>query len=149
MVATDDPFNLQRFIDAQALTYGDALREIKGGAKQSHWMWFVFPQLKGLGRSSTAQFYGIVSLEEAKAYLAHPVLGDRLREITRAALNANAVSLSALFGAPDNMKFVSSMTLFDAASGPLDNVFAQALEQWCGGERDLATLDLLAVPRSE
>ena len=146
MVTKDDPFNLQRFIDARASTYGDALREIKGGAKQSHWMWFVFPQLKGLGRSSTAQFYGIVSLEEAKGYLAHPVLGDRLREITRAALHANAASLSALFGAPDDMKFRSSMTLFNKASGEPDNVFAQALERWCGGERDRATLDLLAVP---
>ena len=141
-MSADDPFDLQRFVDAQASTYGDALREITAGAKRSHWMWFVFPQLKGLGRSPTAQFYGLVSLNEAKAFLAHVILGARLREITSAALQAPASSLHDLFGAPDDMKFKSSMTLFEAVSD--GGVFSHALERWCDGQRDKATLALLA-----
>lgn len=142
-MAGQDPFNLQRFVDAQAPTYAAALREITAGAKQSHWMWFVFPQLRGLGRSSTAQFYGIDSLDEAEAYLAHPLLGDRLREITLAAVNARATSLAALFGAPDDMKFKSSMTLFEKATGKAGSIFAKALDRWCEGDRDAASLRLL------
>ena len=140
----EDRFNLRRFIDAQAPIYDDALREITTGAKQSHWMWFVFPQLEGLGRSSTARFYGLSSLDEARAYLAHPVLGRRLSEITLAAIKAPASSLRDLFGAPDDMKFKSSMTLFEKAANAPDSVFAQALDHWCGGDRDSATLDLLS-----
>jgi len=143
-MSEDDPFNLQRFVDAQASTYEAALREITGGAKQSHWMWFVFPQLRGLGHSSTARFYGLSSLDEARAYLAHPVLGRRLSEITLAAIKAPASSLPDLFGAPDDMKFKSSMTLFEKAANAPDSVFAQALDHWCGGDRDSATLDLLS-----
>ena len=142
MVANDS-FDLQRFVDAQSSTYLGALAEITAGAKQSHWMWFVFPQLKSLGRSSTAQHYGLVSLDEAKAYLAHPVLGQRLQEITLATLDAPATSLNALFGSPDDLKFKSSMTLFETAADYPDSIFAQALDRWCGGERDRATLDLL------
>ena len=142
-MAQDDPFNLRRFVEAQGPTYDTALAEITAGAKQSHWMWFVFPQLKGLGRSSTAQYYGLVSIDEAKAYLAHILLGPRLHEITQAALDAPAPSLRALFGTPDDMKFRSSMTLFEKAAGDAGSIFDQVLNRWCSGERDRATLDLL------
>jgi uncharacterized protein (DUF1810 family) len=141
----DPPFDLQRFVDAQASSYRDALAEITAGAKRSHWMWFVFPQLRGLGRSSTAQHYGLVSLDEAEAYLAHPVLGQHLQEITLAALDAPATSLNALFGSPDDLKFKSSMTLFEKAADYPDSIYAQALDRWCQGERDQRTLDLLAA----
>lgn len=141
----DDPFDLQRFVDAQASSYRDALAEITAGAKRSHWMWFVFPQLRGLGRSPTAQRYGLVSLGEAKAYLAHPVLGQHLQEITLAALDAPATSLNALFGSPDDLKFKSSMTLFEKAADYPDSIYAQALDRWCQGERDQTTLDFLAA----
>jgi uncharacterized protein (DUF1810 family) len=144
-MSADDPFGLQRFVDAQSSGYRDALAEITAGAKRSHWMWFVFPQLKALGRSSTAQHYGMTSLNEAKAYLAHPVLGQRLHEITLAARDAPATSLQALFGSPDDLKFKSSMTLFEKATGDPNSIFAQALDRWCSGVRDKATLDLLAA----
>ena len=144
-MAAEDPFELQRFVDAQASSYRIALAEITAGAKRSHWMWFVFPQLRGLGRSSTAQHYGLVSLDEAKAYLAHPVLGQHLQEITLAALDAPATSLNALFGSPDDLKFKSSMTLFEKAEGYPDSIYAQALDRWCQGERDQTTLDFLAA----
>jgi uncharacterized protein (DUF1810 family) len=139
----DDFFGLQRFVDAQASTYPSALGEITAGAKQSHWMWFVFPQLKELGRSSTAQYYGLVSIKEAKSYLAHPLLGPRLREITQATLEAPASSLHALFGVPDDVKFKSSMTLFEQADDSVGSIFGQALDRWCNGDRDGTTLDLL------
>lgn len=139
-----DPFNLHRFIDAQISTYDEALKEIRAGLKRSHWMWFIFPQLKRLGRSPMAEHYGLASLQEARAYLAHPLLGPRLLEITTAAINAPAASLYAVFGAPDDMKFKSSMTLFERAADETQGVFGQALDQWCDGQRDNATLDLLA-----
>jgi uncharacterized protein (DUF1810 family) len=138
-----DPFDLQRFVDAQAGVIDHAMAELKAGRKQSHWMWFVFPQLKGLGRSPTALHYGIASLEEARAYLAHPVLGPRLEAAAQAALGADAPSLHALFGAPDDLKFVSSMTLFARAAGADGGVFRQALDRWAGGREDPATLALL------
>lgn len=144
-MAAEDPFELQRFVDAQASSYRIALAEITAGAKRSHWMWFVFPQLRGLGRSSTAQHYGLVSLDEAKAYLVHPLLGQHLQEITLAALDAPATSLNALFGSPDDLKFKSSMTLFEKAEDYPDSIYAQALDRWCQGERDQRTLDLLAA----
>ncbi len=132
---------LRRFIEAQDGVYETALGEITAGRKRSHWMWFIFPQLKSLGLSPTAQYYGIVSLEEAKAYLADSRLGPRLVGITEAAIAAPAASLRDLFGSPDDLKFRSSMTLFEAAGqGP----FAQALDVWCGGVRDARTLELLA-----
>ena len=121
------------------------MTEITAGAKRSHWMWVIFPQLKKLGRSSTAQHYGLTSLDEAKAYLAHPVLAQRLQEITLATLDAPATSLKALFGSPDDLKFRSSMTLFEKAADYPNSIFAQALDRWCEGERDRATLDLLAA----
>ena len=138
-----DPFDLQRFVDAQAGVIDRAIGELTAGRKASHWMWFVFPQLKGLGRSPTALFYGIASLEEARAYLAHPLLGPRLEVATRAALTAPAGSLRELFGSPDDLKFVSSMTLFAKATGGDGGIYARALDRWTGGDQDARTLALL------
>lgn len=138
----DDPFNLQRFVDAQAPVYDLALRELRAGHKTSHWMWFVFPQLKALGRSSTAKFYGLDSLEEAKAYWAHPLLGPRLKECTDAMLAVEGRDLHEILGSPDDLKFASTMTLFEAAV-PGESVLAQAIEKYCDGNRDDATLRLL------
>ena len=117
-MAPDDPYDLKRFVDAQARVYEIALDEIDNGRKRSHWMWFIFPQLRGLGRSSTAQIYGIGSLDEARAYLAHPLLGPRLRECAEAALEHSGKPLIDIFGSPDDLKFRSSMTLFAHAAGP-------------------------------
>src|SRR5687767_9548059 len=111
-----DPFDLQRFADAQASIYDTALAELEAGRKRSHWMWFVFPQAAGLGHSPTAQFYAIRSLDEARAYLAHPVLGPRLVRCAEAVATSSAPSLEALLGPVDALKFVSSMTLFRLAS---------------------------------
>jgi uncharacterized protein (DUF1810 family) len=142
-VGAADPFDLQRFVAAQAPVMAAALGELKAGRKRTHWMWFVFPQLAALGRSSTALFYGIASLDEARAYLAHPVLGPRLVASAQAALDAPAASLGDLFGSPDDLKFVSSMTLFAHASGGDGRVFRQALARWNGGREDEHTLALL------
>lgn len=136
-------WDLERFVAAQAPIYDRVLAELRAGSKQTHWMWFVFPQIAGLGRSPMARAYAIASLEEARAYLAHPMLGARLRESTRAAL-ASGRAASAVFGSPDDLKFRSSMTLFGAAD-PEEPLFRQALDAMCGGERDPATLDLLAA----
>lgn len=138
-----DPFRLARFVEAQARNFQDALAEIRAGTKRSHWMWYCFPQLAGLGLSPTAQFYGIASRNEARAYLAHPVLGPRLGEITRAVLTHPGRSLSAIFGSPDDMKFRSSMTLFAEAAAPAD-LFRQALDTFCAGTPCPRTLALLA-----
>lgn len=137
---TEDAYDLERFVAAQAGVIETALAELRAGRKRSHWMWFVFPQLKGLGQSSMAWLYGLDGLAEARAYLAHPVLGPRLEAATALVRDSPAVSLNALFGAPDDLKFCSSMTLFAAAEpqGP----FAAALERWCGGP-DARTLSLL------
>jgi uncharacterized protein (DUF1810 family) len=143
MAMADDPFDLARFVTAQAPVHAAALAELRGGRKRTHWMWFVFPQLRALGHSPTAQFYGIDGLGEAKAYLAHPVLGPRLTEATRAVLDAPAATLHALFGSPDEMKFRSSMTLFDVAAGEAGDVFRSALARWCEGRPDDRTLVLL------
>ena len=138
-----DPFNLERFVDAQAPVFETVLAELRAGRKRTHWMWFVFPQLAGLGRSSTAQYYGIGSLDEARAYLAHPVLGPRLDLCTRIVLASEAPSLHALFGAPDDLKFRSCMTLFAQMAEAPDNPFRQALDRWCGGQPDEQTLALI------
>jgi uncharacterized protein (DUF1810 family) len=138
-----DEFDLGRFVDAQAPDYGRALAELRRGRKESHWMWFVFPQLAGLGRSAMARFYAIGSLAEARAYLAHPVLGPRLAECTEAVLAQCGRSAEAIFGPVDAMKFRSSMTLFEAA-GEGTGTFGQALDSVFGGVRDDATLALLA-----
>ncbi|MXP41965.1 DUF1810 family protein [Altererythrobacter soli] len=134
---------LDRFIEAQAPAYHRALAELRGGAKQSHWMWFIFPQISGLGRSPTAQFYAIADRAEAHAYLAHPVLGRRLRECTDAMLAwGGRKSAEAILGPIDAQKFRSSMTLFEAVAED-DDRFAQALEAFYAGTRDQATLDRL------
>jgi uncharacterized protein (DUF1810 family) len=135
-------FDLERFVAAQAKIYAQALTELKAGRKQSHWMWFVFPQLAGLGRSPTAIFYAIASLAEARAYLAHPLLGPRLLGCTNAVLAHRGRSAEAIFGVVDAMKLKSSMTLFEAAAHD-PAPFAAVLDEFFDGARDAATLDLL------
>ncbi len=139
----DDPFDLQRFVTAQAPIFEVALGELKAGRKRSHWMWFVFPQLRGLGRSSMAQFYGVGSLDEARAYLAHPLLGERLILCAETVLTIKERSLDAIFGAPDDMKFQSSMTLFARAAADDKSAFRRALDRYCEGRMDERTLALL------
>ncbi|HEX5184110.1 MAG TPA: DUF1810 domain-containing protein [Allosphingosinicella sp.] len=143
-----DPFNLARFVDAQAPVYARALAELRGGRKKSHWMWFVFPQLAGLGHSDRALFYAIGSRDEARAYLIHPLLGPRLAECTEAALLHSGRGAEAIFGPVDAMKFRSSMTLFEAAAqDKRTGTFAAALDSFFGGVRDAVTLGLLAEAR--
>jgi len=142
-MTSGDPFDLQRFVDAQAQIFPLALGEIENGRKRSHWMWFVFPQLRGLGRSSTAQFYGIASLAEARAYLSHPLLGARLRQCVAAALKHSGRPLIEIFGSPDDLKFRSSMTLFARAAGPGEPSFQAAIDRLCGGRPDAATVEML------
>ena len=141
-----DPYNLQRFLDAQNDVYTDVVRELTAGRKTSHWMWFIFPQIKGLGLSSTARHFAISSLDEARAYLEHPILGARLRECTRLVNHIENASLDKIFGSPDNLKFRSSVTLFLTASGAGSadqQLFAGALEKYSRGEPDSMTLSLL------
>jgi uncharacterized protein (DUF1810 family) len=138
----DDPFDLQRFVEAQDGVYARALAELKRGRKESHWMWFIFPQLSGLGSSPMAQRYAIGSLDEARSYLAHSVLGQRLREVTAAVNGLEGRSAHAIFGSPDDFKFRSSMTLFQAAA-PEEPAFAAALAKYFGGEPDPKSLALL------
>ncbi|HEV7249512.1 MAG TPA: DUF1810 domain-containing protein [Shinella sp.] len=138
----DAPHDLDRFKLAQAPVFEMVLRELRDGCKQTHWMWFVFPQMRGLGRSPAARHFGIVSLGEAQAYLADPVLSERLRLATEAVLAIKGRSLLAIFGSPDDQKFRSSMTLFEVASGK-DPLFTEALQTCCNGVRDAQTLALL------
>jgi uncharacterized protein (DUF1810 family) len=140
---SNDPFDLRRFLLAQAPVFDTALAELQAGRKRSHWMWFVFPQLRGLGSSSMAQFYGIGSLAEARAYLAHPVLGPRLVGCTEAVLALRGKLFHDIFGSPDDMKFRSSMSLFALASDDPVNVFMRALEAYCGGRLDEKTVTML------
>ena len=137
-----DPFDLQRFIDAQASVYETALGELRAGSKRSHWMWFIFPQLRGLGLSPTAKYYGIASLDEARAYLEHPLLGSRLSDCVEAIL-AHASNLSAeqILGSVDAMKLKSSLTMFDRVQP--NALFATALASFYDGQRDQRTLALL------
>lgn len=134
--------DLQRFVEAQAAVYPAALDELRRGRKLSHWMWFVFPQLAGLGRSAMSVRYAIASLDEARAYLAHPVLGARLRECVRVLDALRDHDPVAVFGGIDAMKFRSSLTLFAHAS-PDEGLFTQALDCWFGGEADAQTVRLL------
>jgi uncharacterized protein (DUF1810 family) len=136
-----DPHHLDRFLTAQQDSYADALDEVRSGRKQSHWMWFVFPQLAGLGRSPTAQHYAIRSLDEAQAYLDHPVLGARLREMVAALQALPPTSAERVFGPVDAMKLHSSLTLFAQAGGGA--LFAAALDRWFDGTPDAATIRLL------
>ena len=138
-----DPFDLQRFVAAQQPLYAQVSAELAAGAKTSHWMWFVFPQLKGLGRSSTALHYGIVSLAEAQAYAQHPLLGARLRECCGLLMRVQGRSALQIFGSIDALKLRSCLTLFERAA-PHEPLFGQLLDKYCGGERDSGTLQLLA-----
>ena len=140
-MGTDDPFDLRRFLDAQAPVFATVLRELQAGRKRTHWMWFIFPQLRGLGRSATAEFYGITSVAEARAYLAHPLLGTRLTACVEAVIAVDGRSVNAIFGSPDDMKFHSSMTLFDVVAPA--TVFWAALQKYCDGVADPATLALI------
>lgn len=128
-----DPYDLERFVIAQDPVYERVIAELAAGRKRSHWMWFVFPQLSDLGRSTMARRYAIASLAEARAYLAHVVLGSRLLECTGLVLDAEGRSITDLFGTPDDLKFRSSMTLFDAATDADESWFRAALEKYCGG----------------
>lgn len=138
-----DPFHLARFVEAQSSEYQQVLRELRAGRKQSHWIWFVFPQLMGLGRSSMAEYYGVGSLDEARAYLAHPVLGSRLRECTELVIRIEGRTIDEIFGFPDNLKFRSSMTLFAKATEE-NAIFNGALEKYFSGEPDARTMELLS-----
>ena len=139
---TDDPYGLDRFVAAQQPRYGTALAELRAGSKRTHWMWFVFPQVRGLGRSSTSMHYAIGSLDEAKRYLAHPVLGARLAECAEALLAVDGRSASQIFGFPDDLKLRSSMTLFAEAAGT-GSVFERVLQKYYGNRKDARTLELL------
>lgn len=137
-----DPFDLDRFVQAQNPAFAAVQAELARGRKQTHWMWFVFPQVVGLGFSAMSQRYAIGSQAEAAAYLAHPVLGPRLIQCTRLVLAVDGRTINAILGAPDDSKFRSSMTLFDAVSDQA--VFDEALAKYFAGERDDATLEILA-----
>jgi uncharacterized protein (DUF1810 family) len=139
-----DKYDLHRFLDAQERVYDTVLDELRAGRKSSHWMWFIFPQIIGLGHSGMAQQFAIASLDEAKAYLQHPILGPRLRECTQLVLNVEGHSTEEIFSYPDNLKFRSCMTLFMAAT--TDNkIFKDALLKYFHGKPDTLTLDILAL----
>lgn len=136
-----DQYNLERFVEAQKAAYDVALREIREGGKRSHWIWFVFPQMASLGFSYNARFYGISCLDEARAYLAHPILGKRLRQITEALLEHKGKDVLSILGAIDTLKVCSCMTLFDVVSP--DDVFRQVLKTFYEDKRDAQTLALV------
>ena len=136
--------DLTRFLDAQGPVIDAVMAELDAGEKRTHWMWFIFPQLRALGRSSTARFYGIESADEARAYLAQPVLSERLKACTRAVLEHHDRTANALFGSPDDLKFRSSMTLFSIAA-PEEPLFRQALQQFFDGRPDPLTVQLCAA----
>jgi uncharacterized protein (DUF1810 family) len=137
------PYVLERFVQAQQPLYEQAIEELRSGRKQSHWMWFIFPQIKGLGRSEMARHYAISSKDEAAAYLAHPVLGPRLEQCAQLVLAIQGKSLKEIFGDPDDMKFRSSMTLFASVADPA-SVFQACLNKYCGNQPDPATVTKLA-----
>jgi uncharacterized protein (DUF1810 family) len=139
----DDPFELKRFVDAQDPVYGSVVDELRGGRKRSHWMWFVFPQLLGLGGSPMAARYGIASLEEARAYLHHDLLGPRLRECTELVNGVQGRSVAEIFGSPDDLKLCSSMTLFALAADD-NHDFVELLDKYYRGRRDPLTLAQLS-----
>ena len=142
MALKNDPFRLERFVEAQEPVYEQVCAELREGRKRSHWMWFIFPQLRGLGNSPTAQFFAIRSRAEATAYLWHAVLGSRLRECTALVNAVEGRGAGEIFGFPDDLKFRSSMTLF-AEIAPEEPLFRQALEKYFRGEPDDRTLDLM------
>lgn len=140
----NDPFNLTRFIDAQAPVYAQVITELRAGRKRSHWMWFIFPQLRELGRSSTAQFYGITSRAEAQAYLGDATLGPRLLECSRLVCSAPGRSVDRLMRPVDALKLRSSMTLFESAARDANQDYAAVLDRWFDGQRDQSTIELIA-----
>ena len=140
---SSDPFRLERFVTAQAATYRRVIAELEAGEKASHWMWFIFPQIRGLGRSSTAREFAISGRDEAQAYLRHSILGPRLIECTELVLRVRGRSLSEIFGSPDDMKFCSSMTLFAQVS-PEHAIFSEAIRRYCDGNFDPLTLQELS-----
>ena len=137
-----DEFNLARFLNAQENSYATALNELRAGKKQSHWIWYVFPQIKGLGSSSNSEFYGLVSLAEARAYLNHPLLGQRLKEATAVLLVRRSQNVTSILGEIDALKFKSCLTLFSLAD-PSEPLFNDALEYFFSGKRDERTIELL------
>jgi uncharacterized protein (DUF1810 family) len=144
-----DPYNLTRYVAAQQPVFAQVCAELAAGAKQTHWMWFIFPQLRGLGSSPLAERYGIGSLEEARAYLAHPLLGERLRHCTQLVNDVTGRSAETIFGYPDYLKFHSCMTLFAYAAGDAgvagaNRPFSEALEKYFAGEADHLTRERLS-----
>ena len=135
------PYDLERFIVAQDMSYDIAVRELKNGYKSSHWMWYIFPQFRGLGYSNRTEFYAIKSIEEAKAYLAHPILGERLIACARLLLDIKNRSIGQILGYPDDLKLKSSMTLFDSVSD--ETIFNEVLERYFNAERDSRTLEFI------
>ena len=142
MTEASDPFNLRRFVSAQASDYDTAREELRNGRKRTHWMWYIFPQINGLGYSSNAKFYAIKSQAEAQAYLEHPLLGARLLECANILLNLEGRSVTQIFGSPDDMKLKSSMTLF-AAIQRQKHEFTQVIDKYFQGKQDLRTIELL------
>jgi uncharacterized protein (DUF1810 family) len=143
----EDTFNLNRFLSAQQGVYESALQEIKGGRKQSHWMWFIFPQITGLGHTEISRFYSIRSPQEAADYLAHPLLGKRLMEIAEALLALSGRTATEIFGTPDDLKLKSSMTLFHEVSD--EPIFQRVIDRYYGGEQDQKTRQILASMQAE
>ena len=139
-----DPAGLDKFVTAQERDYSTALREIQNGRKRSHWIWYIFPQLQGLGFSQTAQYYGIRDLEQARDYMAHPVLGAHLVEISEALLALESSNPGAVMGYPDDLKLCSCMTLFEVAV-PEEKVFGKVIDKFYAGHRDRLTLEILGL----
>lgn len=139
---SNDQFDLTRFTTAQEMVYARVLFELRNGQKRSHWMWFIFPQIDGLGNSSTTKLYAIKSIEEAEQYLNHPVLGKRLKECAETVLAIEGRTISEIFGYPDDMKLKSSLTLFDRVSNS-DPVFSSILDKYYDGELDIRTIEIL------
>jgi uncharacterized protein (DUF1810 family) len=137
----DDPYNLERFVLAQDPVYRRVISELQAGTKMSHWMWFIFPQVRGLGRSPVSMEYAVSGRDEARAYLQHAILGPRLKECTQLVLQVESRSATEIFGSPDDMKFRSCMTLFNQVSD--DDIFAKALQKYFAGVPDQLTLDRL------
>ena len=137
-----DKYNLSRFLEAQMVTYEGAMLELARGRKESHWIWYIFPQIEGLGRSDTAKLYSIKSLEEGRAYLEHPVLGPRLVEACEILLSLKEASMDEVMGFPDDLKLLSSMTLFEVVSDS-NSIFTKMIEFYYEGRRDKASLDII------
>ena len=135
--------DLSRFIKAQDSSYEEALSEIKSGRKRSHWMWYIFPQFKGLGYSETSKYYSIKDMDEAKRYLNHPILGERLKLITKELLALDENNANNVFGSPDDLKLKSSMTLFAAIEVTKENIFQAVLDKYFNGQTDIKTLTLI------